>query len=36
MALRDTGRGHGGGGLGLSLMFSEVFSNLNDSDSMIQ
>ena len=31
VALRDVGSGHGGGGLGLALGISEVFSNLNNS-----
>ena len=31
VALRDMVSGHGGDGLGLNLVFSEVFSNLNDS-----
>jgi len=30
VALRDTVIGYGGNGLGLGLMFLEVFSNLND------
>ena len=31
VALREVVSGHGGGGLGMGLAISEVFSNLNDS-----
>ena len=34
VAPRDVGSGHGGDGLGLDLRILEVFSNLNDSDSI--
>ena len=36
VALRDVVSGHGGGGLVLDYMISEVFSNLNDCESGVK